>query len=216
MLDPRAGKSPGEANGNPLQYSCLENSIDRGAWWATVHGLQRVGHNWLTNTLQGEGKGHIFKLMASTQCNMRQNDLQIEGSREWGLEGGGECLWHLLQGPFPKESRTGRSQTWRNRLLIFSISLPLYAFSFWHFSAYWSLFQSEQRKKMEIGNQMLQVVLNGHSLKFLLKLWRGGVVEKGMGTKKWVLDHSLLDSVIHFSPSWSLEHGCWFNYLSRA
>ena len=28
--------------GNPLQYSCLENSMDRGAWWATVHGLQRV------------------------------------------------------------------------------------------------------------------------------------------------------------------------------
>ena len=145
---PGLGRPPGEANGNPLQYSCLENSIDRGAWWATVHGLQRVGHNWLTNTLQGEGKGHLFKLMASTQCNMRQNDLQIEGSREWGLEGGGECLWHLLQGPFPKESRTGRSQTWRNRLLIFSISLPLYAFSFWHFSAYWSLFQSEQRKKI--------------------------------------------------------------------
>ena len=34
---------PGEGNGNPLQYSCLENSMDRGAWWATVHGSQRVG-----------------------------------------------------------------------------------------------------------------------------------------------------------------------------
>ena len=32
-------------NGNPLQYSCLENPLDRGAWWATVHGLQRVRHN---------------------------------------------------------------------------------------------------------------------------------------------------------------------------
>ena len=32
------GRSPGEGNGNPLQYSCLENSTDRGAWWATVHG----------------------------------------------------------------------------------------------------------------------------------------------------------------------------------
>ena len=31
------GRSPGEGNGNPLQYSCLENSMDRGAWWATVH-----------------------------------------------------------------------------------------------------------------------------------------------------------------------------------
>ena len=35
--------SPGEGNGNPLQYSCLENPMDGGAWWATVHGLQRVG-----------------------------------------------------------------------------------------------------------------------------------------------------------------------------
>ena len=31
------GRSPGEGHGNPLQYSCLENPIDRGAWWATVH-----------------------------------------------------------------------------------------------------------------------------------------------------------------------------------
>ena len=32
-----SGRHPGEGNGNPLQYSCLENPIDRGAWWATVH-----------------------------------------------------------------------------------------------------------------------------------------------------------------------------------
>ena len=37
---------PWEGNGNPLQYSCLENPMDRGAWWATVHELQRVGHDW--------------------------------------------------------------------------------------------------------------------------------------------------------------------------
>ena len=35
------GRSPGEGNGNPLQYSCLENSIDRGVWWATVHGVAK-------------------------------------------------------------------------------------------------------------------------------------------------------------------------------
>ena len=34
-------RSPGVGNGNPLQYSCLENSIDRGAWWATVHGVTK-------------------------------------------------------------------------------------------------------------------------------------------------------------------------------
>ena len=39
------GSIPGEGNGNILQYSGLENSKDRGAWWATVHGSQRVGHD---------------------------------------------------------------------------------------------------------------------------------------------------------------------------
>ena len=34
------GRSPGEGNGNPLQYSCLESPMDRGAWWATVHAVQ--------------------------------------------------------------------------------------------------------------------------------------------------------------------------------
>ena len=36
-----SGRSPGEGNGNPLQYSCRENSINRGAWWATVHGVAK-------------------------------------------------------------------------------------------------------------------------------------------------------------------------------
>ena len=36
---PGTGRSPGEGNGNPFQYSCLENPMDGGAWWATVHGV---------------------------------------------------------------------------------------------------------------------------------------------------------------------------------
>ena len=44
-LIPGSGRSPGEGNGNSLQNSCLENSMDRGACWATVHGLQRIRHN---------------------------------------------------------------------------------------------------------------------------------------------------------------------------
>ena len=35
----------GDGNGNPLQYSCLENPVDRGVWWATAMGLQGVGHD---------------------------------------------------------------------------------------------------------------------------------------------------------------------------
>ena len=46
-LIPGSERSPGEGNGTPLQYSCLENPMDRGAWWATVYG---VTNDWATNT----------------------------------------------------------------------------------------------------------------------------------------------------------------------
>ena len=42
---PGLGRSPSIGNGNLPQYPCLEKSMDRGAWWATVHGLQTIGHN---------------------------------------------------------------------------------------------------------------------------------------------------------------------------
>ena len=55
---PRLGRSPGEGNGNPLQYSCLANPMCRGVWQATVYGVIRVGYDlatkppppWLTET----------------------------------------------------------------------------------------------------------------------------------------------------------------------
>ena len=40
-LIPGLGRSPGEGNGNPLQYSCLESPMDRGAWWPIVHGITK-------------------------------------------------------------------------------------------------------------------------------------------------------------------------------
>jgi len=56
---PGSGRSSGEGNGNPLQYSCLENPMDRGAWWATVHGVTK---SWtrlsdFTFTFKDTGKG---------------------------------------------------------------------------------------------------------------------------------------------------------------
>ena len=48
-LIPGSGRSPGERNGNPLQYSCLGNPMDRVAWWPTVHGVtKRVRHDSVT------------------------------------------------------------------------------------------------------------------------------------------------------------------------
>ena len=57
-----SGRSPGGGNGNPIQGSCLENSIDRGAWWITVHGVTK---SW--TRLSDWAHTHIFMLCVSTQ-----------------------------------------------------------------------------------------------------------------------------------------------------
>ena len=63
---PGSGRSPGEGNSNPLQYSCLENPMDRGAWQATVHGVTRVGHELVTkpsppHTTDAEAEAPILR-----------------------------------------------------------------------------------------------------------------------------------------------------------
>ena len=50
---PRSERSPGEGNGHPFQFSCLGNPMDRGAWWATVHGVARVRHDLAIKQQQG-------------------------------------------------------------------------------------------------------------------------------------------------------------------
>ena len=50
-LIPESGRSPGEGNSYPLRYSCLENPIDRGAWWATIHGVTKETHTYLPSVL---------------------------------------------------------------------------------------------------------------------------------------------------------------------
>ena len=68
-LIPGWGRSPGAGHGNPLQYSCLENLMDRGDWWTTVvHGVARLGHNLANkppplvpkHNKKGEKKDHII------------------------------------------------------------------------------------------------------------------------------------------------------------
>ena len=48
-LVPGSGRPPAEGNDNPVQYSCLGNPMDRGAWWATVRGIAKSGHNLVTS-----------------------------------------------------------------------------------------------------------------------------------------------------------------------
>ena len=61
---PRSRRSLGRGNGKALQYSCLENPMDRGAWWAPVHGVLRVGYNWATECTHNlpilTGKGVVY------------------------------------------------------------------------------------------------------------------------------------------------------------
>ena len=51
---PGLWRSPGEGNGNPLKYSCLENSMEKGAWWATVRGVVK-SQTWLSNLVRCTG-----------------------------------------------------------------------------------------------------------------------------------------------------------------
>jgi len=68
-LIPGLGRCIGGGNGNPFQYSCLGNSMDRGAWRATVHGSQRVRHNLTTKLQQQHGKS-IFNILGNCQTTI--------------------------------------------------------------------------------------------------------------------------------------------------
>ena len=60
---PGLGRSPGGRNGNLFQYSCLENSMDRGVWWAIVHRSQRVGHDRVNSHTHRVRKAPLLPLM---------------------------------------------------------------------------------------------------------------------------------------------------------
>ena len=66
VLIPGLGRSPGEGNGNPLQYSCLENRMDRGAWRATVHGITKTGAR--RKVLAQHGSGEALHPIRSQLC----------------------------------------------------------------------------------------------------------------------------------------------------
>ena len=80
---PGLGRSPGEGHSNSVQYFCLENPMDRGAWWATVQGLQRVRHNW-SNLI------HTHTVIYLTYyCKMRKWRKSIESYINWN------CMYSL-------------------------------------------------------------------------------------------------------------------------
>ena len=70
---PGCGRSPGGVNGSPLQYSCLENSTDRGAWWATVHG---VAKSWIQLSMHDISHQVYHQALLRTSCNTKYVELQ--------------------------------------------------------------------------------------------------------------------------------------------
>ena len=76
-LIPGWGRSSGEGNGNPLQYSCLENSTDGGAWWATVHGVAK-GRTRLSHFPE-RGK----RYMGSLSIMFYRCEIEFHFKREW-------------------------------------------------------------------------------------------------------------------------------------
>ena len=79
-------RSPGEGNGNPLQYSCLGNPMNRGAWWATVYGVAKIIRYDLVTKQQQKKRGkvthtkqHLWRVWDLTFCNT------LEGAGVWIL-----------------------------------------------------------------------------------------------------------------------------------
>ena len=80
-------RSPGEENGNPLQYSCLKNSMDRGAWWATIHGVAKIRTQlsdfthyeqyWILDVVQERSKILFLKTELNNHMN---NSTQVKYS----------------------------------------------------------------------------------------------------------------------------------------
>ena len=75
----RSGRSPGEGNGKPLQESCLGNPMDGGAWWATVHGVARIGHNLV---IKPQGKRHSESVEVWKKTKELWKKLPIDCSSE--------------------------------------------------------------------------------------------------------------------------------------
>ena len=93
---PGSGRSPGRGHGNPLQYSCLENSMDTGPWWATVYGVAKSRAQLVTNTFTLRVESLFFKVIwLSCKCALLAFKARYAGpSSSWcRARGLGSVMW---------------------------------------------------------------------------------------------------------------------------
>ena len=126
---PGSGRSPGKGNGNLLQYSCLENPIDRGAWQTTVHEVARVGHNlgtkhmikrdlWITKdtplTLNHSGGSTVLNSVPGTRTKTKYTFITLNPGLPhcrrilYRLSHQGSPLYHSMLGN--KTEKIGTSE----------------------------------------------------------------------------------------------------------
>ena len=86
-LIPGSGRSPGEGNGNPLQYSCLENPMGGGAWWATVHGVAKSRTRLSEFTFTSLWTMVLEKTLESPLDCKEIQSVHAKGDQSWILEG---------------------------------------------------------------------------------------------------------------------------------
>ena len=75
----KKGRSPRAGNGNTFQYSCLENLMDRGAWWTAVYSVRRVRHNWVTEHAHTHTHTHT-RTHTQERLNKWGNTIFLDGN----------------------------------------------------------------------------------------------------------------------------------------
>ena len=108
-LIPELGRSPGGGHGNPLQCSCLENPVDRGAWWATVHRLTEsdtTEATWLARTGKELGKSLLGRYEGTKSLGARKYRDSGRISQT-SVPVSTTCGGILEGGPEGKDRRTG-------------------------------------------------------------------------------------------------------------
>ena len=110
-----------EGNDYPLQYSCLGNSMDRGAWWATSMESQRVGHDWVTNTFTSLHIRNPLKMDQRPECKSL-NDKTLRRKHKY------KSLWRWIREWFLKYYTKSTRNQRESRYLELNKNLKLLHF----------------------------------------------------------------------------------------